>query len=545
MHPNKEPLCFKNENETDPAARRYEHVAIVGLDGMGNFCKDTATPCMDRIFENGAATLHAVSLFPTISAQNWGAMLIGVDPEVHGLTNGGISQRPYTNRELPTIFATVRRAFPQSVLCSVSNWDPINRGIIEQDIGVEKQTADNGAHTTDRVVACVKEKKPALLFVQIDDPDEAGHRDGYGTAGHLSCISDVDAMVGRIYDAYVSAGIIDDTLFIVITDHGGFKHGHGGYTDTEKYIYFALAGKTVNKTTEFFAATKDINAIVRHAFGLEIPQPQPEGYSSQVPAGVFSDCNTPYLMDACGTRCDIVPQPQLDLFAENGLTAFFAPDEIKLAMFFEYNADDAMGRARFIEHGHVKYYSTGVRGAHAELGTTGRLVSEDVKFGTADFTVCAWLKVDGAPAAEAYYCGTKTMTDSGPGFMLGSTNMATWIGVETPDPNSYQEFTLPYFREVSGGWLHVTVVFRRKDCAIDLYRNFRHRKTMTLPAEFADVSMDALPFTVGDDASGKINTGNDALMNLDDLLIFNKAFGPADVEKLAAYYAFEQAEDRG
>ena len=519
-------------------SRRYSHVVIVGLDGMGIFCKDTPTPRMDGIFENGAKTTKALSLFPTISAQNWGAMLLGADPEVHGLTNGIISQQEYKNKDLPSIFTTVRQAYPDSELCSVSNWEPINHGIIEHDVGVLLETADNGAQTTDKVVECIKTRKPDLLFVHIDDPDGAGHRYDYGTKEHMACITDVDAMVGRIYDACAEAGMIDDTLFITITDHGGYRCGHGGYTDGEKYIFFALCGKTVRKTDGFFATTKDINAIVRYAFGLDIPQPQDDGYSSQIPEGVFADYDVPYVLSATGGRCDVEPRPQPELYGEKGLAKFFDPEEIKLAMFFEYNTKDAVDKVHFSEYGQVKYYAAGVRGACAELGATGCLVSEDMHFGTDDFTVCAWLKVDDAPPSEAYYCGTKTMTDSGPGFMLGFTNMATWLGIETPDPKSYMEFTLPYLRDVSGGWLHVTFAFNRKERRIDLYRNFKLKKEILLPEIFADVSLDALPFTVGDDASRKINTGKDALINLDDLLIFGKAFTQEDAERLAAYYEF-------
>ena len=134
------------------------------------------------------------------------------------------------------------------------------------------------------------------------------------------------------------------------------------------------------------------------------------------------------------------------------------------------------------------------------------------------------------------------MTDSGPGFMLGFTNTALWIGIETPDPTSYQEFQPSYLREVSGGWLHTAVVFLRKECAIDVYLNFRRKKRLYLPESFADVSLDALPFTVGDDASRKINSGNDALIHIDDLLIFGKAFDRTDLEKLAAYYDFDLSE---
>ena len=521
-----------------PANARYKHVVIVGLDGMGIFCKDTPTPCMDSIFAHGAKTTCAQSLFPTISAQNWGAMLIGTDPQVHGLTNGIISQNIYQNRDLPTIFTTVRHAFPDSVLCSVSNWEPINHGIIEHDIGVRMDTAEDGEQTTEKVIACIKRDKPNLLFVHIDDPDEAGHRFTYGSAEQLACITKVDAMVGRIFAACEEADMPEDTLFITITDHGGFKNGHGGYTDSEKYIYFALHGRTVRETDSFFATTKDINAIVRYAFGIEIPPMRPDGYSSQVPEGIFSDYDVPYQRIAEGSRFDPKPVPQPPLHGENGLAAYFDERDIRLAMFFENNADDSMGKAHFEEYGRVKYYAAGVRGSCAELGATGALVSRDVRFGTDDFTVCAWLKVDDAPGAEAYYCGTKTMTDSGPGFMLGFTNYATWLGIETPDPASYQEFTQPYRSDVSGGWLHTIFAFHRKQCEIDVYRNFTLRETIHLPEAFADISMDALPFTVGDDASRKINTGNDALICVDDLLIFGKAFRKEDAQKLAAYYTF-------
>ena len=328
----------------------YSHVVIVGLDGMGNFNRLTPTPNMDRIFENYAETWDALSLYPTISAQNWGAMLLGTDPDVHGLTNSIVSTQEYTNKEIPSVFTTVRKAFPDSVLCSVSNWEPINHGIIEHDIGVFMQTADNGEHTTDKIVECVKTQKPKLLFIQIDDPDEAGHAYGYGTENHLKCITNTDMLVIRVYEAYEEADIIDDTLFIVIADHGGYIKGHGGYSDGEKYIYFALRGKTVKNTKNFFAQTKDINAIVRHAFGIDIPEYNPAGFSSQVPENIFTDCQTAYkATTAHRNDVEFLPTPAID--GKGGLLSFFDEDEIKLAMFFDEEAKDELGKAHFTEHG--------------------------------------------------------------------------------------------------------------------------------------------------------------------------------------------------
>ena len=88
----------------------YKYAVIVGIDGMGNFNKDTDTPNMDRIFASGAKTLYALSMYPTISAQNWGSMLLGLDPEVHKMTNGSISENINENDLTPSLFREVREA---------------------------------------------------------------------------------------------------------------------------------------------------------------------------------------------------------------------------------------------------------------------------------------------------------------------------------------------------------------------------------------------------------------------------------------------------
>ena len=121
----------------------YNHCAVIGVDGMGNFNRQAATPNMDRIFANGATSYFTLSMDPTISAENWGAMLLGATPVVHGLTNGWISQNEYANKALPSVFTRLRRAFPDAYLTSVCKWNPINHGIVEHDVDVDMATADN------------------------------------------------------------------------------------------------------------------------------------------------------------------------------------------------------------------------------------------------------------------------------------------------------------------------------------------------------------------------------------------------------------------
>lgn len=210
--------------------QKYRYAAVIGIDGMGNFNQKAATPRMDAIFAQGACTYGAYSMDPTISAENWGGMLLGAEPAVHGLTNGYISCHPYANDALPSVFRRIRAAYPDAYLASVVNWNPINIGIVEDGLGVDKRTADSDERVTAEVLDCIA-GKPTFLFVQLDEVDGAGHHFGYGTAGHLQKITQIDALVGQIYDAYVQAGIAEETLFVCIADHGGHGHGHGGWTD--------------------------------------------------------------------------------------------------------------------------------------------------------------------------------------------------------------------------------------------------------------------------------------------------------------------------
>jgi len=264
----------------------YKRVAILGVDGAGNFFANTDTPCMDELFRDGAVTYDALTSIPTISAECWGSMLLGVGPEVHGLTNEIVSTRPYdVDSDYPSIFRVARAAMPDAELFSVCVWNPINSGIIEDNLGVEKHPAKSDADACEQILAYLdRGGKPALLFTQLDKVDGAGHKFGYGEPMHLAKISEADALIGKVVDKYREKGLADDTLFIVSADHGGnLFHGHGGDSDAEKLIFIGCAGKGVVKGAIKDMNVRDIAAIAARALGLDAP----EVWTAKVPDGIF------------------------------------------------------------------------------------------------------------------------------------------------------------------------------------------------------------------------------------------------------------------
>ena len=265
-------------------AYTYKHVVLVGIDGAGNFHRLANTPNIDKLFEDGAGTDMCLTSIPTISAECWGSMLIGVYPDVHGLTNGIVSSVEDTNAEHPTVFKLLRAARPDAVLGAFCNWSPINFGIVEHDQGVTLET-DEDPELCKKICDYIKAEKPDFLFVQFDSIDGAGHTYGYGTEKYLEALSGADEWVGAIRQAIEDAGIADDTLFIVTADHGGFDHGHGGTTDGEKYVFFAAVGRTVTPGSKIDLEVKDIPAVVARALGV----PGADNWQAKLPEGLFND----------------------------------------------------------------------------------------------------------------------------------------------------------------------------------------------------------------------------------------------------------------
>lgn len=269
----------------------YRHVVIIGVDGAGAFFKDTPTPNMDAIFSDGAITYSGITESPSLSAQSWASLLHGVSCDVHGITASSVGTYP-KDSDYPSFFRVVRENDPDAELGSYTTWNTINNLIVEDGIGVTKVGwSGTDADLTDRICAYVESASPDVLFVQFDNVDAVGHTYGFGSDEHLAKITETDVLIGRIYDSYATAGIIDDTLFIVTTDHGGTKvasgdylGNHGGETPEEKLITFAARGKTVidGGNIEGFEI-RDTAAIVLYALGYE----QPASWTARVPSGLF------------------------------------------------------------------------------------------------------------------------------------------------------------------------------------------------------------------------------------------------------------------
>jgi len=512
----------------------YKRVIFLGVDGAGIFFNSTPTPEMDRILKNGATSYSVMTAIPTISAECWGSMLIGSSAQVHGLTNSIVSAKHYDeNSPIPSVFKRIRQAMPDATLASFCNWTPINNGIVEQSIGVTFGSGEDEV-LCDRVCEYLDENDPTFLFVHFDSVDGAGHGNGYGTEPYLKQITLVDGLIGKIWDKLAERDLLEDTLFMIIADHGGTPFGsHGGTSDAEKIVFFGAVGKTVKAGTIGEMNVRDSAAIILYALGLPVPEFDFGGFSAQIPDGIFEgyvpserqDIYTP------PTYRGGIPTPSKD--GGKFITDFVSPEKITEYFTFDSTTDDVIGGAKVETFDRQKYYGIGYFGNCIEIGRQGYMTLPEKKFGRDSFSLSVWVFIDGAVWSQLPLLGTKPWSgDSTKGFTVvyGSSGFSFNVG----DGTSEVKMPIDYPEAVKWGWNNFTVSVDREIGKITMYYNFEKSEEYDIPEEMAGVDFDGGVFTIGQDATGKSNRLID--YKIDDLVIFGDALSTEDVDALRRYY---------
>ncbi|HEY9486709.1 MAG TPA: chitobiase/beta-hexosaminidase C-terminal domain-containing protein, partial [Chryseosolibacter sp.] len=200
--------------------------------------------------------------------------------EKHGVTSNGWERDDFnfpavafgTEEIFPTIFGVTRKQLPDLEIGAIYNWGGFGR-LIERSALSYDVTNESADETIKATLDYIRDKKPGFLFVHLDHVDHAGHQDGHKTPLYYEAVSKADAYIGEIIQATKNAGIFNETVFIVSSDHGGVGYSHGGETLDELEIPFIISGRGVKKgyliPHEVF--TYDNAATVAFLLGVKPP----------------------------------------------------------------------------------------------------------------------------------------------------------------------------------------------------------------------------------------------------------------------------------
>lgn len=261
-----------------------DHVVMIGLDGLaGNTVEAADMPTLKQMMAEGAWTLQARSILPSSSACNWASMYMGVGPEMHGYNTWG-SRKPdfpsialSKNGMFPTIFTVLRENRPEFNTCAMYEWGV--QACLIDTLAVSHHRhipmgENKGADLTNAYVEYLKEHKPQFSMAIFDSPDVEGHSDGWGSDVYMNRLKELDAHIATIVEGVKQAGMYENTLFMVVSDHGGIGRGHGKTTMDEMEAPLVFFGKGVKRGHQIVSPVVryDTAPTIAYIFGAAVPE---------------------------------------------------------------------------------------------------------------------------------------------------------------------------------------------------------------------------------------------------------------------------------
>jgi predicted AlkP superfamily pyrophosphatase or phosphodiesterase len=270
---------------------RAEHVFIISIDGgKPAVIAQSDMPVLKKLAEEGAFTWAASTIYPSLTLPSHTSMLTGVGPDKHHvLWNSWKPSKGVVG--VRTIFAEAKSAGLSTAMFvgkekfrhllqpgTVDEFEFGQAHYGDQATGTGA-TPQKSKTVLARIVAqgaarYIVAHKPNLCFIHFTDPDDSGHKYGWGSPQQVKALSEVDAALGEIVKAIDTAHISDQSVMIITADHGGHGRTHGRRIPEDMLIPWIVWGKEVKKDFMITGTvtTYDTAATALWLLGLQVPE---------------------------------------------------------------------------------------------------------------------------------------------------------------------------------------------------------------------------------------------------------------------------------
>ncbi|MBL8226960.1 MAG: alkaline phosphatase [Bryobacterales bacterium] len=254
------------------------HVIVVGLDGCSpDGIRKADHPTFQQLMKEGAWTMKARGVMPTVSSPNWASMIMGAGPEQHGITSNDWQPAKFEfpanflgpKGIFPTMFGLLREQQPSARIAIFHDWEGFGR-LVEPGVASIIGHPKGPRQTMAEAIAEWKEHQPTLLFIHLDHIDHAGHEEGHGTPAYYESVREAGRLIAQLREAIGAAKV----HLIVTSDHGGKGKKHGGNTLEELEIPWLIAGPGVRPGHEIQATVNTYDTAATVAYILQLKTPQ-------------------------------------------------------------------------------------------------------------------------------------------------------------------------------------------------------------------------------------------------------------------------------
>lgn len=208
-------------------------VILISIDGFrADYLRRGVSPNLDRLAEEGASGPMRPS-FPSVTFPNHYTLVTGLHPDHHGIVgnrfiDAGLGRFTMAGKETgwwdqaEPIWITAERA---GLRTATMFWPGS-----ETEIGGLRPTYwrsfDQTVSSVDRVGQVLSwqglpaAERPRLTTLYFDIVDTAGHHYGPEASETRDAVAEIDAAIGRLMEGLQRRDLIDDTVLIIVSDHG-------------------------------------------------------------------------------------------------------------------------------------------------------------------------------------------------------------------------------------------------------------------------------------------------------------------------------------
>lgn len=249
-----------------PLARR---VLILSIDGFRPDAIQLAPmPFLTTLLIRSAYSLNAQTVYPSVTLVSHTSMLSGQCPAKHKVDwNDYIPENGYA--QVTDLFDITHAAGMKTVM--YIGKEKLYHVTEPASLDLLKYINDRDLVITEDII----QNFPAdfrLMFIHFPTTDAMGHVYGWLSPEQLSVLFRADQAIEKIYTELEARGLMNETLFIITSDHGGHATTHGSSMYEDMTIpWIALGAGTLPANLNSPITTTDTAATAAFALGLDIP----------------------------------------------------------------------------------------------------------------------------------------------------------------------------------------------------------------------------------------------------------------------------------
>ena len=270
---------------------RAEHVFLISIDGgKPAVIAQSKMPTLKQLAYEGACTWRATTIFPCVTLPSHASMLTGVSPAKHKIF-WNVWKPKAGVVDVPTVFSEAKKAgystamfvgkekfrhlaVPGSVDCFHYNCEQ-SREVIKPVLASDRM--EKSETVPARIVAqdaarYIRERTPSLCFIHFTDPDDIGHKYGWGSREQINAFEDVDEALGMVLQALEAANITSESVVIVTADHGGHGKTHGLNIPADMEIPWIVWGRGAKRGFTITQPVATFDTAVTALWLLGVPR---------------------------------------------------------------------------------------------------------------------------------------------------------------------------------------------------------------------------------------------------------------------------------